>query len=376
MKVVIATDGLFPLVKDDRSRSCRYLAEALARVEGMELTVLHPHATGVFDAASGIAEVQVPPCGTGERSLFRHWRYSVGIAKALRRLDADVVLSFGFSVWSGIGGSPGKLIVHPYALAMFQAPAGAPWSFDALRRWAMRRIIRKAHAVISLGGKLTPLLQGIVKGSKTLVVAIPDAVWPPVEAVQVSNDAVPDPVPGRPLELFFPGSDHTDDGTGPLIRTAERWAAEGKTDAVRFTLVAEERSATRWTAHGLPPNVSLLGPLDEAQRAARFRDCDAVLSPERRAGMPQAALVAMAYAKPVFIADAGAASELVSMHNGYLLPPDDAEAWCQAVAAFCERSPGTRVKMGRYGLERARELFSGPVVARRYMELFRSITQP
>ncbi len=81
-------------------------------------------------------------------------------------------------------------------------------------------------------------------------------------------------------------------------------------------------------------------------------------------------LEAMARAKPIIVSDVGASGELVTPHNGYLLPPGDAEALYQAVLAFCERKPEIHAKMGRFSYERVLERFSWPAVTQGYVRLF------
>ena len=121
---------------------------------------------------------------------------------------------------------------------------------------------------------------------------------------------------------------------------------------------------------GLPPNVELLGRVDDARLDKLYSACDALILPTRFEGMPTVVLEAMARAKPIIVSDVGASGELVSPHNGYLLPPGDAEQLHNAVLAFASRSPEVRAKMGAYSYERVKEVFSWPVVAKGFEKLF------
>lgn len=78
----------------------------------------------------------------------------------------------------------------------------------------------------------------------------------------------------------------------------------------------------------------------------------------------------MARAKPIIVSDVGASGELVNPHNGYLLSPGDAEALYEAVVAFAGRNAEVRAKMGAYSFARVNELFSWPVVVKRFEALF------
>ena len=84
----------------------------------------------------------------------------------------------------------------------------------------------------------------------------------------------------------------------------------------------------------------------------------------------------MARARPVIVSDVGASGELVSPHNGYLLPPGDAEQLYNAVLAFAHRSPEVRTRMGAFSFDRVKEIFSWPVVTERFVKLFEDVAMP
>jgi glycosyltransferase involved in cell wall biosynthesis len=84
-------------------------------------------------------------------------------------------------------------------------------------------------------------------------------------------------------------------------------------------------------------------------------------------------LEAMAQARPILVSDVGATAELVDMHNGYLLPPGDADALYAAILAFSERPSDVRAKMGVYSHARVKERFSWPVVARAHADLCKRV---
>jgi glycosyltransferase involved in cell wall biosynthesis len=158
-------------------------------------------------------------------------------------------------------------------------------------------------------------------------------------------------------------------GLDVLLAVARRLVAEGRTDLVRFQL-AGDGPLLEDLKRDLPPNVALLGRVDDAQLNTLYADCAALILPTRFEGMPTVVLEAMARAKPIIVSDVGASGELVNPHNGYLLPPDDAEALYQAVVAFAGRTAEVRARMGEYSFARVNELFSWPVVVRRFEALF------
>jgi glycosyltransferase involved in cell wall biosynthesis len=59
---------------------------------------------------------------------------------------------------------------------------------------------------------------------------------------------------------------------------------------------------------------------------------------------------------------------------GIILPEDDAPAWTGAIANLLDNAP-LRRDLGAGGLNRARELYAWPVVARQYLDFFDELLQ-
>ena len=364
--VVLCTDGVYPQAMGGMQRHSRLLAEHLARSGKVELTVLHPHEAGIFDKSLSIREVHVPDIDKSKFYLRELWRYSDRVGEKLVELKPDVILSQGFCVWQGIDRFSDRLIVHPHGLEMFQMLTTKErmlgWPFRA----ALRYIVRHSAVVISLGGKLTGILQGLAAGSKCRVVVLPNATNVPDLTPHTSH-----PIPHTsPLTLLFVGRFAFNKGLDVLMTVAERLVKEGKPDLVRFQLAGDGPLLAQYQQAGLPPNVELLGRVDDAQLNKLYAECDALILPTRFEGMPTVVLEAMARAKPIIVSDVGASGELVSPHNGYLLPPGDAGQLYHAVIAFASRSPEVRAKMGAYSYERVKTVFSWPVVVKGFEQLF------
>lgn len=350
-------------------RHSRLLAEHLARSGRVELTVLHPHPVGIFDPALGIREVHVPDIDRTKFYLRELWRYSDRTGKELETLGADVILSQGFCVWKGIDRFSHRLIVHPHGLEMFQMLTRKErvlgWPFRA----ALKHIVRRGAVVISLGGKLTGILHDLAAGSKCRVVVLPNATDVPA--------APPAPPPPTgPLKLLFVGRFAFNKGLDVLMAVAERLVKEGLQDRVRFQLAGDGPLLEIYQHTGLPVNVELLGRVDDARLSELYATCAALVLPTRFEGMPTVVLEAMARARPVIVSDVGASGELVSPHNGYLLPPGDAEQLYNAVLAFAHRSPEVRTRMGAFSFDRVKEIFSWPVVTERFVKLFEDVALP
>lgn len=365
MHVALCTDGVFPEALGGMQRHSRLLAEHLARCGDIRLTVIHPHAATLFDPSLGITEVRIDPIDVDRLYLRELWRYSGRVAKALDDLRPDVVLSQGFCVWKGIGRFSDRSIVHPHGLEMFQGLTRRERAMGAPFRLAMRYIVRRSAVVVSLGGRLTDILQRVAAGSGCRVEVLPNAVEVPAEARPLPDST-------GELRLLFVGRFAFNKGLDTLIEVARRLHGEGDR-RVRFQLAGDGPLLARYRAEGLPGNVELLGRVDDAELFQLYRHCHALVMPTRFEGMPTVVLEAMAQARPVIVSDVGATAELVDASNGWLIPPGDADALYAAVKGAAATAAIDLERMGRSSFSKVRERFSWPVVTRSFVGIFRSV---
>jgi glycosyltransferase involved in cell wall biosynthesis len=366
LHIALCTDGVFPQAMGGMQRHSRLLAEELARIPGVRLTVIHPHTAPIFDASLGIAEVAIAPIDISRFYLRELWRYSERVAEALDRIRPDVVFSQGYSVWSGIERFSRKLIVHPHGLEMYQGITLRDQLIGAPFRLTLRHILRRAAVCISLGGRLTPILQRQVRGADTRVITIPNAVHVP--------EVMPAyPVDSGPIRLLFVGRFAFNKGLDLLISVARRLEREAKGDLVRFQLAGDGPLMAEMKAAGLPANLELLGKIDDAGLFKAYHHCHALVLPTRFEGMPTVVLEAMAHARPVIVSDVGATAELVDDATGRLLPKGDVDALYRAVLELAELPASARAALGRAAWERAKEDYTWPNVAARTVALAREL---
>lgn len=366
IRVVICTDGVFPDAMGGMQRHSRLLAQHLAEHDDVHVTVLHPHGKQVFDGALGIAEVFIRPIDTGKFYLRELWRYSERISNALDRTPHDVVLSQGFCVWKNMHRYRDQLILHPHGLEMFQGISLRERAFGWPFRAVLRYMARRSRFVISLGGRLTPVLQGLTAGSSASVVTVPNAVEMP--AMKVPYEPV-----GKPLRLLFVGRFAFNKGLDVLMRVAKRSEEEGRVNDIRFELAGDGPLLASYKAMGLPKNVTLLGRVDDDRLFQLYTECDALVLPTRFEGMPTVVLEAMARSRPIFVSDVGATAELVDGHNGALLPKGDAEALYRAIIAFDAAPLEQRRAMADASYRRAAQRFDWSAVTLDLIRLFRKI---
>lgn len=367
IRVVLCTDGIFPEAMGGMQRHSRLLAEHLARSGEVDLTVIHPHAPGLFDPACGIREVCIPNIDTDKFYLRELWQYSGRVAEELDRLRVQVILSQGFCVWKDAARFSDRLIVHPHGLEMYQGLTVRDRLMGIPFRYVLRRIVRRARVVVSLGGRLTTLLNGITRGSRCTVVTLPNAVDVP---------SIPAPyAASSPVRFLFVGRFAFNKGLDVLITVARRLEAEGRSSDYRFELAGDGPLLTTYQAMGLPGNVSLLGRVDDDRLFQLYGECDALLLPTRFEGMPTVVLEAMGRSRPVLVSDVGATAELVDANNGFLLRKGDPEDLYKRIIEFGALSPEQRAKMGRTSWQMARERFDWTVVTPGFIRLFKEIAR-
>lgn len=350
-------------------RHSRLLAEHLAATGNLKLSVLHPHGTEIFDTSHGIQEIPIAPIDT-ERFYFKElWSYSDRVARELDRLRPDVILSQGFCVWKGIDRFTDRLIMHPHGLEMFQGLTQKERMMGTPFRWAIRYMARRSAAVISLGGGLTTLLRAVTDGSPARVVVLPNAVDLPMKAPAYRSH--PDC-----LRLLFVGRFAFNKGLDLLVEVARRLEGEGRASEVVFQLAGDGPLLAEMTKAGVPPNVQLLGRVDDERLFQLYTECDAFVLPTRFEGMPTVVLEAMARCRPIIVSDVGATAELVDEGNGYLIRSGDAEALYRAVRAFMAASPAERGRMAEVSRARCAERFAWPEVTKGFIALFNEVAAP
>lgn len=373
LHIALCTDGIFPLAVGGMQRHSRLLAEHLCQLDGIRLTVFHPHTERLFDPALHIREVQVAGISTERLYLRELWNYSgrMGAALSAEMAKPDgptVILSQGFSIWQGIHRFSRRLMVHPHGLEMFQGltmkERAMGWPFRRL----VRHVARNSAAVVSLGGKLTPILEQLVAGSPSQVVVVPNAVEVPVAAAPYPPDA-------GSLQLLFVGRFASNKGIDLLMEVAHRLQDESWGQRVHFNLAGGGPLLAHYKARDLPPNVSLPGRVDDEQLHRLYTECHAFVLPTRFEGMPTVVLEAMARARPVLVSNVGATGDLVADgKSGFLLPAGNSEALYMAIRRFAEMDPGQRRDMGLEGYRCAKARFAWPVVAKLHAEALSSLS--
>jgi glycosyltransferase involved in cell wall biosynthesis len=93
-------------------------------------------------------------------------------------------------------------------------------------------------------------------------------------------------------------------------------------------------------------------------------DSDCIVLPSYREGMSRVIMEAMAMERPVITTDTAGCREAVEdQQNGFVIPVADTAALAQSMLRFADLSIETRNQMGRYGRQRAVEMFDENTIA-------------
>jgi glycosyltransferase involved in cell wall biosynthesis len=150
-----------------------------------------------------------------------------------------------------------------------------------------------------------------------------------------------------------------------LIDAAARLKARGNKDFLivlagdaqgRDSYVAEIEAAI--ARNSLQKNVRIVGHCDDMPAA--YLACDLAAAPSQDPeAFGRTAVEPQIMGRPVLASNHGGATEtVVDGQTGWLVKPDDAKAWADALTEAVTATRGRREGMGRVGQERARRLYS------------------
>ncbi len=368
IEVIFCTDGIFPHAIGGMQRHSRLLIEELARDESISLLVLHPH-TGekVFAAHPVIREMAVPAGKDSGRYLLNCYRYSRNVYRIIQQHPKAIVYSQGLSVWYNISKISNRVVVNPHGLESYQAISTKDrvitWPF----RLIFRHLFRKAASVVSLGGRLTGILQEQLGRARDKITVMPNAVNIGEETIRAFD--------GVPVRFLFVGRFAFNKGIGVLLEAAKQLNDEGYEKKMYFNLVGKGPLYDEFIKKYQAPNIHFVGFADDEKLVDLYKANDVFVLPTLFEGMPTVVLEAMSYGMPVIVTDVGATLELVDGTNGYIIEKNDVASLKRALTAYLEKGPDDRQKMSANSYRKVKENFTWPVVAEKHKTLFRRIRE-
>lgn len=229
-------------------------------------------------------------------------------------------------------------------------------------RWAIRRTLERATAVIALGPGWAARLVAIAPTAQVAIVP---------NAVRV-HAAVAQPGPGEPVHVVFLGDVRAGKGVFTLL---ESWAKAAAGHPARLTIAGggELDKARALAADlGIADSVDIAGWVDPADVPALMRSAQVLALPSLAEGQPIVVLDAMANGMCVVASSVGGIPDLVDPTCGVLVPPGDTEALTAALTRVLADGAG-RAAIGAAALARARRDFDVEVTWRRLDRIYREL---
>jgi glycosyltransferase involved in cell wall biosynthesis len=362
MKIAFCTDGIFPHAVGGMQRHSRLLIEELIK-EGADVYVFHPHEEVIFPTAK---EVRIQGIDTAKNYLKECKTYSKRMYLALKQENFDVIYSQGLSVWYKAEEFSDKLVVNPHGLEPFQAIGFKDKLIAIPFKRVFSSIFKKSRAVVSLGGRLTPIIKKIVGNDKIWV--LPNAINLP-EKQKTSF-----PEKGEKLEVFFLARFANNKGIHILMEAISQLNKEGFEDKFHFKLGGKGPMWEHYKSGTKSyKNVELLGFVDDEDIPDLYTSSDIFCLPTLFEGMPTVVLEAMGYGIPIIVSDVGATAEQVDTSNGYLINKNNVDELKMALKDYLELSADKKKSMGLTSFERVKNNFTWSAVAKRHLEKFAEI---
>lgn len=334
-------------------------------MDALDITVLHPHEEHVFPDLLGVKEVRLEDIDKDKTYLLELKRYSKRVRKVLSDGDFDVIYSQGFCVWDGIEEFADNLIINPHGLEMFQTIGLKEKLITAPFRQVFRNLFSKARYTVSLGGKLTQIIEDIVEDPSRIAV-LPNAVEAPEKVATKSAKR-------EELKVLFVGRFAFNKGIDLLFDAADELNDADELNKYRFLLGGRGPLWEKYTEENRFANVELLGFINDVRLKQLYEECDVFVLPTRFEGMPTVVLEAMALGKPIIVSDTGATAELVDESNGWIFPVGDRAALVQALRAAQGSTSAALQEKGAASLQKVQERFTWEKVADAHLELFKSM---
>jgi len=368
MKILFCTDGIFPHMVGGMQRHSKLLVEALARYEGLSITVLHPHpGIRVFEGCENVEEIALSPLPGKKPYLWELYDYSVEVHRIAMDHPDHLIYSQGLCVWAGIQDLAHRTIVNPHGLEPYQT-----LDFKTrLKTWPFRlvfdRIFRRAAFTVSLGGRLTDILKSRLPGKEGKIEVLPNAANPvelPEGFVKVRNETT---------HFLFAGRFAYNKGIDTLLTAVELIRQMGRDGQFKVSLVGKGPLFEQMKARFAFPEVEYMGFVPDEGLNELYNQADVLLLPTLFEGMPTVVLEAMAHGMPIVVTDVGATTELVDGQNGIVFAKQNPGSLADAMLHMMDCPAEEFQKMSGNSLVKFQSRFTWQAVALQHIHLFEKL---
>jgi len=361
MQVVFCTDGIFPHSIGGMQRHSRLLIEELAKDIELEIVVIHPHKVNVFNSHR-INEIVIENININNNYLLECYRYSKNVYTILLQYPNAIIYSQGLSVWYGIKNFSDRLIVNPHGLEPYQATGFKNKLISIIFRKIFNYIFKNSDSVISLGGRLTEILEKNVP-AKVKIFEIPNAVNIP--------DFLPKPkYKTNVVNAFFLSRFAHNKGIDILFEAIEKLNSEGLADKFHFRLGGKGPLYDFYLKKNKCKNIELLGFVKDEDVNSLFEASDLFVFPTLYEGMPTVVLEAMSYGLPIIVSDVGATKVIVNHKNGKIIEAGSVESLVAALKWFCNLNEEKIIELSNSSILKVKQNYTWDIVAKMHKELF------
>ncbi len=366
LQIIFCTDGIFPNQVGGMQKHSRLLIENLAKTQKIDIVVIHPHQENVFDIELKIIEERIEPINNKKNYLLECYQYSKRVFQIIQKYPNHIVYSQGLSVWYKIAKIKSSVIVNPHGLEPFQSLTVKEKIIAIPFKIIFNYIFKNADRVVSLGGKLTTILNNNIKNGKTKIVELPNAVELPKNKVQrnFSNEK---------LKILFIARFAHNKGIHILLETVKELNESGFENKFEFNLGGKGPLFDYYSKNINYKNVNYLGFVSDEQLVDLYRNNDLFAFPTLFEGMPTVVLEAMSFAMPIIVSDVGATAELVDEGNGFLIKKNSVQELKNAILKFYKLPITEKQKLSEKSYNYVQQKFTWNIVAEKHYNLFQTL---
>ena len=367
-KLIICTDGIFPHSIGGIQRHSAHLIEGLAKKTENEIVVIHPHTERLlFSEYENITEEVIDSKIKSHLYFLQLYFYSKEVYNIVKRYHDYVILSQGITVCYGLKNIKNRLITIPHGLEPFQTVNYRDKFKSLPLRVISKYLFRNSRFVVSLGGKLTEIIERNINSSK--IVSIPNAVSVNEEDVQFSG------VQNEKVKVLFVGRFVDNKGISFLLEAIRLLNKEYSSIDLTFEIAGSGPLFEKYKAEYDFANCIYHGFVSDEELERLYSTCDVFLLPTLYEGMPTVILEAMSCAKPIIATNVGAIPELVDSSNGIIIEPGNSESICNAILKFASLSIDEKSNMGISSYNKVCDRFNWEKVIPKYEELINVISR-
>lgn len=371
-KVIFCTRGIFPFSVGGIQRHSKLLIEELAKRNNVDITVIHPHSEEtVFDPALKVHEIAVPDISQNRPYLLELYNYSQRVASVLNKTEFSkhLIYAQGFTIWKQIERFKHRLIYNPHGLESFQTISSLDYIKLMPFRILSRHLFNNAARVISLGGKLTDIINRNTSNGASKIATLPNATHIPKVDFTPSKNR-------EKVICLFVGRFAENKGIVHLLRAVKIINEKGYGARFHFVLGGKGPLFKNLRKeYGNLKNVEFKGFVDDNELKVLYQAADVFILPTLFEGMPTVILEAMSYRLPIIVTDVGATRELVGTDNGFIIPKASPDGIVECLLNFDALPPEQRVKSGEASYAKVKDQFSWGKVAELHEKLFLEIHQ-